>query len=47
MYNFIGIPISNIQGINYCCIIDGIGKSDTINLLHNADLTKEEHYKNK
>ena len=33
--------------IDYCCIINGIDKSEAINQLKNADLTqKEEYYKN-
>ena len=29
------------KALNYCCIINGIGKSDAIYLLQNADLTEE------
>ena len=34
------IAISKIKGADYYCIISGISKSDTINLLWNIDLTK-------
>ena len=33
------IAISNIQDVDYCCVINGIGKSDAMNALQNADLT--------
>ena len=33
--------ILNIKGADYCCIIKGISKSDAVNLLQNADFTKE------
>ena len=36
------IAILNIQGIDYRWIINEINKSDTVNLLKNADLTKEK-----
>ena len=36
------IAILNIQGIDYRWIINKINKSDTVNLLKNADLTKEK-----
>ena len=38
--NLNNIAILNIQGIDYCCIINGIGKSGAVNLLQNADLTE-------
>ena len=40
--------ILNINGVDYCGIINGISKSDAMNVLQNADLTeKEEYYKDK
>ena len=38
--NLDNIAILNIQGVDYCCIINRISKSDAVNLLQNADLTK-------
>ena len=38
------IAILNIHGVDYLCIIDGISKSEAMNLLIIADLS-EEHYK--
>ena len=35
------IATLNINGIDYCCIINGISKSKAINLLQNADLIKK------
>ena len=32
--------ILSIHGIDYCCIINGISKCETVNLLQNADLRK-------
>ena len=40
--NLKDIAILNIQDFDYCCIINGISKSDGVNLLHNAHLTEEE-----
>ena len=37
--NLNDIAILNILGIDYHCIINGIGKSGGVNLLHNTDLT--------
>ena len=46
--NLSNIAISNIEGSDYRCVISGISKSETINLLQNVDLTKKaEHYKTK
>ena len=40
------IAIWNIKGSDYCCIIRGISKNKTINLMQNIDFTeKAEHYK--
>ena len=39
--NLIDIVILNIKGSDYCCIINGIRKSETINLMQNTDLTKK------
>ena len=45
--NLNNIAIVNIPCFDYCCIINGIDKSEAINQLKNADLTqKEEYYKN-
>ena len=35
------IAALNIESANYCCIIRGISKSEAINLMQNADLTKK------
>ena len=35
------IAILNIHGVDPCCIINGIGKSEAMNLLKTADLTEE------
>ena len=32
------IAVLNIYGVNYHCIINGISKSDAVNLLQNANL---------
>ena len=37
--NLNDITILSINGADYHCIIDGISKSDAINLIKNADLT--------
>ena len=39
--NLNDIAILNIRGVDYCCIINGNSRSDTVNLLLNADLTEE------
>ena len=40
--------VLKINGVDYCGIINGISKSDAMNVLRNADLTeKKEHYKDK
>ena len=38
--NLTNIPILNIKGFDYCCIISGISKNEAINVMQNADLTK-------
>ena len=38
--NLYDIAILNILGMDYHCIINGIGKSRGVNLLHNTDLTQ-------
>ena len=38
--NLSDIPILNINGSDYCCIISLISKNETINLLGNAEKTK-------
>ena len=35
------IAILNIHGVNYCFIISGISKSETINLFKNADFIEK------
>ena len=35
------IAILNIKVSDNCCIISGINKNETINLMQNADLTKK------
>ena len=35
------IAILNIKGTDYCCIISGISKSETIKLMQNIDLSKK------
>ena len=39
--NLSNIVILNIKGSDYRCIISGISKSEAINLIQNADLTKK------
>ena len=39
--NLSDIAILNIKVSDYCCIICGIRKSETINLMQNTDLTKK------
>ena len=38
--NLSNIAILNIDGADYCCIINGISKSDAVNLLQNANLNE-------
>ena len=38
------VPILNIKRSDYCCIISRISKSEVINLMQNADLTKKAEY---
>ena len=35
------IAISNIKSCDYRCIISGVNKNQTINLMQNVDLTKK------
>ena len=39
--NFSNIPILNIHGADYRCIISGISKSEAVNLLQNINLTEK------
>ena len=39
--NFNAIAILNILGVDYHCIINGICKSDAVNLLQNVHLTEK------
>ena len=34
------IAILNIRSAGYCCIMSGVSKSETINLMENIDLTE-------
>ena len=40
LVNLSDIAILNINHAYYCCVINGIGKNEAINLLQNADLNK-------
>ena len=42
--NLNDIAILRLNGADYRCIIEGISKSDAVNLLKNADLTKKGRY---
>ena len=37
--NLSDITVLNIKSADYCCIISGISKSETINLMQDTDLT--------
>ena len=37
--NLSDIAVSNIKGADYCCIISGISKSETINLMQKINLS--------
>ena len=39
--NLSDITILNINGVDYCCIITGITKSETVNLLQKTDLNEK------
>ena len=45
--NFNNIAVLNIHDFSYACIINGISKSETVNLLQYAYLSKKStfHYK--
>ena len=44
--NLVDIAILNINGADYCCIINRINKSEDIKLMQNIDLAeKKEHYR--
>ena len=46
--NLSDIAILNIKSADYCCIISVISKTEDINLIQNADLTKKaEHFDEK
>ena len=45
--NLNDIAILNIKDSDYRCVISLISKYKVINLLQNAKLKKEEHYKTK
>ena len=40
--NLSDIAILNIESADHCCIISGIGKNETINLMQNDDLTNKK-----
>ena len=43
--NFKDIAILNISCVDFCCIINGINKSETVNLLENTNFSeKVDHY---
>ena len=48
--NLTNIALLTIKSANYCCIISGISKSETINVLQNIDLIEKKwnilNYKN-
>ena len=37
-FNLNDIAVLNINGADYCCIINGFSKSDGVNLIHHASL---------
>ena len=39
--NLDDIAILNIRGVDYRCVVNGISKSKTVNLLQNADLSEK------
>ena len=39
--------ILNVKSANYCCVINGISKTDALNLLKNADLKMKNQKKKK
>ena len=39
--NLNNIAISKVWGVDYSCIINGISKSEAVNILQNVDLTKQ------
>ena len=39
--NLNNIAILNINGADYCCIVNGISKNEAIYLLKNVDLTEK------
>ena len=39
--NLSDIAVLNIKSADYCCIISGISKSDTISLMQDTDLTEK------
>ena len=39
--NLSDIPILKIKNVDYCCIITGVSKSETINLMQNIYLTEK------
>ena len=44
--NLCDITILNIKGSDYCCITNGISKSEARNSMQNADLAKKtKHYR--
>ena len=43
--NLSDIAILKIKSADYCCITSVIGKNETINLMQNADLTKQNEKK--
>ena len=39
--NLEDIAILNIHGVDYCCIISGISRSDAMDLMQNINLTEK------
>ena len=39
--DLVSITILNIHGADYCCIINGISKSEDVNLLQKANLKEK------
>ena len=40
--NIIDIAMLKVKIADYCCIINGISKSEAINLMKNIDLTEKD-----
>ena len=40
-FNLSDTAVLDIKGVDYCCIISDISKSEAINIMQNIDLTKK------